>query len=110
MSSNPNKTGAPGAPVAEAGMSTGAKVAIGLGIAAAAAAGIAALGAGGGYLIYNAHESSKQKSSPLQLHIKVISGHNLKAADHGSKFLLLYASLHNFLKLCFFLCFFYRNF
>jgi len=66
--------------------STGQKVALG-GAAAIALAGVAAVGATvvgvGGYKIYQSQQGEAQDKSPLKLRIRIISGHNLQAADSG---------------------------
>merc|ERR1712137_1012044 len=68
------------------GLTTGQKVALG-GAAAIALAGVAAVGATaigvGGYKIYQSQQGAEQDKSPLKLRIRVVSGHNLIAADSG---------------------------
>ena len=64
-------------------LSKNQKIALGFGAAAVVAVGVAALGAGGGYVIYNQQKTAKQSASPHKLHVTVVSCSNLIAADFG---------------------------
>jgi len=70
------------------GMSTGKKVAIGVGVAAvgvAAVGAVAAVGLGIGYCAYKSHKGHVQNKSPMQLHIRFVGAKNLKNMEMFGK-------------------------
>jgi len=70
------------------GMSTGKKVALGVGVAAVGAVAVgavAAVGLGVGYCAYKSHKGHVQNKSPMQLHIRFIGAKNLKNLEMFGK-------------------------